>query len=285
MSQQVPPVSTSETWAKVAINSCQVFTTHCEVCIGRSTWDFLQDFYLRVETAENYARSLEKDLYEAQTTAHQCHNTLAQCETSLSASWEILNEERLSHQASQEALMFESERQEETIALLERILKEAILSSEAADILGSRRTTAPKVAVCQATPRLDEKTLTGSGISTSVGQQSESTPLLLPSFKALVPALEVFYLNGLHSFKFHLFLSCLFCRKLQSRRDEAGLSWCADCPGTLQEELQPLHQQVQKSLCFEEILETGRHMRKCILSISLWHVLAEHLNFALEAKL
>ena len=42
--------------------------------------------------------------------------------------------------------MFKSGRQKETIVLLERILKEAILSSEATEILG-RRTTAPRATV------------------------------------------------------------------------------------------------------------------------------------------
>ncbi|KAH7378952.1 hypothetical protein BKA64DRAFT_648375 [Cadophora sp. MPI-SDFR-AT-0126] len=177
MSQQIP----------------SVFTTQCDICMGRSTWDFLQDFYLRVEASENHARRLEKDLCEAQTTMHYCQNTLVQCEASLSSSWEVLNEERRNHQACQEALMFESQRQKETIALLERILKEAILSSEAAEILGGRLTTAPKAAGYQTTPTFEgpltettqnAKTLTESGTATSVERQSESAQRLLPS---LVP--------------------------------------------------------------------------------------------------
>ncbi|KAH6712156.1 hypothetical protein BKA61DRAFT_675953 [Leptodontidium sp. MPI-SDFR-AT-0119] len=115
------------------------------------------------------------------------------CEASLSSSWEVLNEERRNHQVYQEALIFESQRQKETIALLKRILKEAILSSEATEILGSRLTTAPKAAVYQTTPTfkgslieaaLIAKTLTESGTSTSVEQQNESAQRLLPS---LVP--------------------------------------------------------------------------------------------------
>ncbi|KAH6699892.1 hypothetical protein BKA61DRAFT_582743 [Leptodontidium sp. MPI-SDFR-AT-0119] len=67
---------------------------------------------------------------------------------------------------------------------------EAILSSEAAEILGSRLTTAPKAAVCQTTPTCEGslteatpfvKTLTETGASTSVERQSESTlPSLVP---------------------------------------------------------------------------------------------------------
>ncbi|KAH9205172.1 hypothetical protein DL95DRAFT_470823 [Leptodontidium sp. 2 PMI_412] len=122
-----------------------------------------------------------------------CQNTLVQCEASLYSSWEVLNKERRNHQPCQEALMFESERQKETIALLERILKEAILSSEATEILGSRLTTAPKAAVYQMTPTIEgsltgttqnAKTLTESSTATSVERHSESAQRLLPS---LVP--------------------------------------------------------------------------------------------------
>jgi hypothetical protein len=35
-----------------------------------STRDFLRDFYLRVEKAENYAQRLGKELYEAQIVIH-----------------------------------------------------------------------------------------------------------------------------------------------------------------------------------------------------------------------
>ncbi|KAH7370287.1 hypothetical protein BKA65DRAFT_488088 [Rhexocercosporidium sp. MPI-PUGE-AT-0058] len=164
----------------------------CKICLGRSTWDFLQDFYLRVEAAENHARRLEQDFCEAQTTMQHCQNTLVQCEASLYSSWEVLNEEHRNHQAYQDALVFESERQKETIALLERILKEAILSSEATEILGSRHTTA-KATVYQTTPTFGNfltaatpigKTLTETGTSTSVERQSESAQRLMPS---LVP--------------------------------------------------------------------------------------------------
>lgn len=170
----------------MATNSRQVFTTQCEICLGRSTWDFLQDFYLRVEAAENHSRGLEKDLCEAQTTMHHCQNTLVQCEASLLSSWEVLNEERRSHQACQDALLFESGRQKETIELLERILKEAILSSEATEILGGRRTTGPGNAIYQTTPTFEgsqtemtqnAKILTENGTSTSVEPQSESLQL------------------------------------------------------------------------------------------------------------
>ena len=110
--------------------------------MGRSSWGFLQDFYLRVETAENHAQMLERELYESQSAAHQCHTALLQCESSLSACWEVLNKERLNHRASREALASESERHKETMRFLERMSKEAIRSGEIADILSNRLDTA-----------------------------------------------------------------------------------------------------------------------------------------------
>lgn len=91
--------------------------------------------------AESYSRRLEKDLYEAQATVYQCRVTLAECESSLSSSWEALNEERLQHRQCREALKFESARHQETIALLERTFKEAARSGEIADSLWHRITT------------------------------------------------------------------------------------------------------------------------------------------------
>ncbi|XMA13699.1 hypothetical protein WAI453_006490 [Rhynchosporium graminicola] len=82
------------------------------------------------------------------------------------------------------------ERQRDTIALLERILKEAILSSEATEILGSQPTTVPKAAVYQMIPTFEAsptettqiaKTLAESGTSISIERQSESAQQLLPS--------------------------------------------------------------------------------------------------------
>ncbi|KAH8790882.1 hypothetical protein F5882DRAFT_460694 [Hyaloscypha sp. PMI_1271] len=145
----------------------------------RSTWDFLQDFYLRVEVAESYARKLEKDLYDAQTAVHQYQAVLAEYEASLVASWETLNQERLDHRACREALTFETERHKETIELLDRIFKEAIRSSEVTDILSSRLATAPNLEAWQAVPKLEgslaetsltRKTLTETGTFTSSHQ-------------------------------------------------------------------------------------------------------------------
>jgi hypothetical protein len=169
---------------KAAIDEFQAITTHCEICVGRSTWDFLQDFYLRVDIAENYARRLEKDLHDAQTAIHQYQSALAEYAASLAASWETLNGERLEHQACREALTFETERHKETIELLDRIFKEAMRSVEVADFLSSRRETAPKLEACQAVPKLEgpltetpltRKKLIEPGTFTSMGQQGEST--------------------------------------------------------------------------------------------------------------
>ena len=123
----------------------------CEVCQERSSWDFLRDFYSRVDFANEYARRLEIDLHQTTHEARRSQLALTQCEASLVASWEMLNEERLEHRASQEALTFERERHQETIELLERIFKEAVRSGEIADSLGNQ------VAALQAASSLEIK--------------------------------------------------------------------------------------------------------------------------------
>ncbi|KAH8674402.1 hypothetical protein BGZ60DRAFT_271486 [Tricladium varicosporioides] len=124
-------------------------TTRCATCHERSTWDFLRDFYLRVESANDYARRLESELHEAKNTAHQSQHALTQCEAALVNSWEMLNEERLDYRASQEALSFERERHKETMDLLERVFKEAIRSGEVADCLGGKLTELQAAASCR----------------------------------------------------------------------------------------------------------------------------------------
>ncbi|KAH8799407.1 hypothetical protein F5884DRAFT_811822 [Xylogone sp. PMI_703] len=109
--------------------------TQCEICHERSTWNFLHDFYLRVDSANEHARRLESDLHEA-------NSALRQCEASLIASIE-----RNSHQ--------------DTTELLERVFREAIRSGEIADSLSSQ------VAIMQASSQ--------SGIVQEVLQSTAST--------------------------------------------------------------------------------------------------------------
>lgn len=113
----------------------QATSSRCEICHERSAWDFLRDFYLRVEAAHEYARSLENELYVAQSAAHQAQSALTQCESSLVNSLEQLNEERLDHRASQEALTFERASHKETAEMLEQVFREATRSAEIADRL------------------------------------------------------------------------------------------------------------------------------------------------------
>lgn len=199
MSQQTPSVGTFRVVCeKYDIKQFQVFATRCEECLGRSSWDFVQDCYLRVEKAESYVQMLEKRLFESQKTAQQCHAALAQCEMSLSASWEILNEERLHHRASREALAYESERHRETAKMLEYMSQEVIRRGGVADILSSRLSTAPNLSDYQAVPTLDdfmtEATPLGNtsteSMPTSDGQQIAPAQrlLLLPPPRSLQTA-------------------------------------------------------------------------------------------------
>jgi len=87
---------------------------------------------------ERYAERLEHDLEEAMDLAWGSRHALTLCEESLASSWDMINQERLDHRASQEALTFERERHKETIELLEKVFKEAVRSGEIADSLGSQ---------------------------------------------------------------------------------------------------------------------------------------------------
>ena len=109
-------------------------TTQCDICHERSTWEFLRDFYSRVEAAHEYARRLENDLEHARYA-------LLQSEASLVSSWEKLEDERLEFRAAQEELVFERERHKETTDMLERVFHEAIRSSQIADALNGQIAT------------------------------------------------------------------------------------------------------------------------------------------------
>ncbi|KAG0645011.1 hypothetical protein D0Z07_9204 [Hyphodiscus hymeniophilus] len=122
----------------------------CGICHERSTWDFLRDFYSRVEAAHGYARSLENDL-------DLVRFALLQCESSLNSSWERLNEERLEYRAAQEELVFERERHKETMDMLEKMFHEAMRSGQIADFLSGEIATL-RAAMAVGDPRpLSEK--------------------------------------------------------------------------------------------------------------------------------
>ncbi|RFU32947.1 hypothetical protein B7463_g3362, partial [Scytalidium lignicola] len=84
-----------------------------------------------------------------------------QCEASLIASWEMLNEERLEHRAFREELTFECNSHKDTTELLERVFREVIQSGEIADSLSSQ------VAIMQASSQF--------GIVQEVLQSTAST--------------------------------------------------------------------------------------------------------------
>jgi hypothetical protein len=91
----------------------------CAVCRGRSAWDFLQDFYLRVDRADQYINRLEVELHGTRTLSHQVQLALAEQQACLAITRAELEEERLNHGASCEELTFEHERHMETEKLLD----------------------------------------------------------------------------------------------------------------------------------------------------------------------
>lgn len=142
-------------------------TSKCEICHERSTWEFSRDFYFRAESANEYARKLERDLHELAREAQRSQQALTQCEASLIASWNQLNEERLEHRASREALALECARHKDTLDMLERVFQEARRSGEIADTLKN------KVIELQATSSLG--ILTSVSIGAFLSKES-STP-------------------------------------------------------------------------------------------------------------
>lgn len=92
----------------------------------------MHEGYRRIEAAHHYAL--------------KCERELKQCQDALTASAAEVNEERLDHRATQEALSFERATHRETINVLERVFEEARVSGELADHLGRQ------IATLQSTP-------------------------------------------------------------------------------------------------------------------------------------
>lgn len=145
----------------------------------------MRGFYSRVEAAYEYARSLEQDLHRATSLVQHSQHALTQCEASLAASWDQLNEERLDHRAAQEELLFERERHKETMELLEKVFHEAMHSGEIADMLSREVATLREAsssgvtkASSQAPASLTEGSLTDKITSlhtpTALNRRSES---------------------------------------------------------------------------------------------------------------
>jgi hypothetical protein len=121
--------------------------------------------------------------------AQRSHHALTECEASLAASWGLINQERLDHRASQEALTFERERHKETLELLELVFKEAVRCGEIADRLGSQVAalqSASNSGIVQAVPQaiasmeapLGEESSIPSTASIPANQQRESVERL-----------------------------------------------------------------------------------------------------------
>jgi hypothetical protein len=89
------------------------------MCQNRSTWDFLQDFYTRVNAAHQFARKLEIDLQDARFTGQHFQCAFADCQAHLAACKAELEEERLSHGETQKDLELERENHRETERLFE----------------------------------------------------------------------------------------------------------------------------------------------------------------------
>ncbi|KFY17995.1 hypothetical protein V492_00245 [Pseudogymnoascus sp. VKM F-4246] len=140
----------------------------CQICHDRSTWNILHEGYRRIEAAHHYAL--------------KCERELKQCQDALTASAAEVNEERLDHRATQEALGFEQALHKETIKVLERVFEEARVSGELADYL--RRQVAslqrpPSAQIVQVPPRavleLEGSTPTQNNLALLEASEAKST--------------------------------------------------------------------------------------------------------------
>jgi hypothetical protein len=96
------------------LTSRQNTLNQCSVCQNRSTWDFLQEFYTRVDAAHEFARKLEIDLQDARFAAQHFQSTFADCQAHLAACKAEIEEERLSHGETRKDLELERENHKET---------------------------------------------------------------------------------------------------------------------------------------------------------------------------
>jgi predicted RNase H-like nuclease (RuvC/YqgF family) len=102
----------------------------CSICRERSTWDFLRDFYSKVEASQLYASALENDLKDVRYIA-------TQYEASLNSLAYKIHEERSKHRETQEELYVERLRHQETKELLQKTFHEARRSGQLADVFAS----------------------------------------------------------------------------------------------------------------------------------------------------
>jgi hypothetical protein len=101
------------------LTSRQNTANQCSVCQNRSTWDFLREFYTKVDAAHEFARKLEIDLQDARFTAQHFQRAFADCQAHLAACKAETEEERLSHGETRKDLELERENHKETERLFE----------------------------------------------------------------------------------------------------------------------------------------------------------------------
>jgi hypothetical protein len=118
------------------LTSKQDTANHCSVCQKRSTWDFLRDFYVRVDAAHQFARTLEIELRDARFAAQHFQGAYADCQARLATCQVELQEERLSHGELQKDLELERESHKETERLFQLAFSVAQQSEE---IMGDLR--------------------------------------------------------------------------------------------------------------------------------------------------
>ena len=84
--------------------------TPCGICHKRSHWDFLGEFYRRVEATSNYAAGLELELQRVRAAEHECNLSLRGCQERLAQMEDIAEENRRHGNVTRDAMQYDCER-------------------------------------------------------------------------------------------------------------------------------------------------------------------------------
>jgi hypothetical protein len=131
----------------ISYSTCHLFITYtkylqsdssqCTVCNSRSNWDFLQEFYSRVDEAHQHSQRLEGDLRCAGISVEQSRFRVAQLERAVVEIQVKLDGERLEHNVTRHEISYEQQRHKETAELFD-ITYEA--AQESMEIIADLRT-------------------------------------------------------------------------------------------------------------------------------------------------
>lgn len=90
-----------------------------EVPEGRPLLDLLHEFCFRIESIHQRSHHLQGELHGANLSVNYYQHTLSECERALAVCRDKIDEERLEHRGTIEALNFERDRRQEAERLFD----------------------------------------------------------------------------------------------------------------------------------------------------------------------